>query len=338
MVSLDPVDFFGQGLYLPERSQSFSNDQCFLCGVILTPDTRSDEHVIPQWLLREFDLWDVTVSLVNQTMIRYRQLTIPCCIRCNTTYLADLERDMHIAYSGGIDGVQALGYDRLLLWLLKVSYGMFFRELFLPLDRRRPDLGTSLDREFLSRFAVHHVLLQAVRGVVQWGEQPATIIVYPTQTASDPPAANFDYTDNALGPFLGIRMGALGIIAVLQDWGAISDVGPKKLFVDAVNVGPLAPLQFRELMAFGMYVSASLVQERRLFIASDNGVTVIRPVPLPDDATLIEPFDPGRYAHALSRSLGVPIERVLLPGKAYPTFLHDDDGNPTPLPFNATYE
>jgi hypothetical protein len=338
MVSLEPADFFGQGVYLPERTQTFSNDQCFLCGVILTDATRSDEHVVAKWLLQEFDLWNVTISLVNQTTIPYRQLTIPCCTTCNTTHLADLEKDMQAAYRGGQAGIQALGYDRLLLWLLKVSYGLFFRELFLPFDRRQPERGPALDREFLSRFAVHHALLQAVRGIVRWREQPATIIVYPTQTSPTLARANFDYSDNALGPFLGVRMGAIGIIAVLQDWGAIAEVYPKKLYVDAANVGPLAPLQFRELIAFGMYVAANLVQERKLFIAADQGVTVVSPVPLPKGAKLIEPFNGEHYAHALARSLDVPIDRVWLPGEVYPTFLRDDEGKPTQLSFDAGYE
>src|SRR5687768_8784160 len=65
---------------------------CFLCAKKLTSRNRSDEHVFPKWMQTRFDLTNQEIILLNGTVIPYRQLTIPCCRRCNNTYLARIER------------------------------------------------------------------------------------------------------------------------------------------------------------------------------------------------------------------------------------------------------
>lgn len=64
---------------------------CFLCGVSLSADNRTDEDVFPQWLLHKFDLWNKRLTLLNGTTIPYRQIRIPCCGSCNNNHLSKLE-------------------------------------------------------------------------------------------------------------------------------------------------------------------------------------------------------------------------------------------------------
>src|SRR5262249_35334617 len=95
-----PVQWWGEG---PSRMQNpaeqlravlehpYEKETCFLCACALNNANRSDEHVIPRWLQREFNLWDQRLTLLNDTDIPYRQLTIPCCTRCNNETFAPLE-------------------------------------------------------------------------------------------------------------------------------------------------------------------------------------------------------------------------------------------------------
>jgi hypothetical protein len=49
------------------------------------------EHIFPKWLQRKLELWDRELNLLNDTSIRYRNLTIPACILCNGVILSKLE-------------------------------------------------------------------------------------------------------------------------------------------------------------------------------------------------------------------------------------------------------
>lgn len=52
--------------------------RCFLCGTDLMLAGNTDEHVIPKWAQRRYDLWNQTVTLLNGTGLKYSQLTVPC--------------------------------------------------------------------------------------------------------------------------------------------------------------------------------------------------------------------------------------------------------------------
>lgn len=62
-------------------------DTCFVCGDFAD----SDEHIIPKWIQRRYDLWNQKIRLPNDTTIAYRQLKIPCCKDCNNNVLSRLE-------------------------------------------------------------------------------------------------------------------------------------------------------------------------------------------------------------------------------------------------------
>ena len=44
---------------------ALDHDHCFLCGVELTDAIRTDEHVFPKWMQRDFDLWNEELNLLN---------------------------------------------------------------------------------------------------------------------------------------------------------------------------------------------------------------------------------------------------------------------------------
>src|SRR5262249_19009712 len=84
----DPGEVFA---YWPDRDRTLDWSRCFLCGVHLTKENRTDEHVFPQWMLRDFKLYDSEIELLNGTFIRYRALKIPCCSECNNYWLSQIE-------------------------------------------------------------------------------------------------------------------------------------------------------------------------------------------------------------------------------------------------------
>jgi len=56
---------------------------CFICGVEPSSVPFNDEHILPNWLLRKYDLHNHTITLPNGEEVKYGGYTIPCCESCN---------------------------------------------------------------------------------------------------------------------------------------------------------------------------------------------------------------------------------------------------------------
>ncbi len=320
----------------PGETQILSDDACFLCGVSLDDATRTDEDVFPKWLLGEFNQWNGRLTLLNGSLIKYSQMKIPCCSTCNNEYLSRIENTVRSAYIEGFDGFEALDRDVLFLWLAKIVYGILFREMSLAIDIRDRDAGTITDPAFLEQFRMHHYLLQGAVGRVTWDGNPASILLYRTMVSSSA-ERNFDFSDGPFGPFLSLRLGSIGIIAVLQDWGALEAYAWAQL--DRAKTMELAPLQFRELMAIGRYWAYKFNRVPKYLVDQRDGRGHVMVMPLGglSGGLLWDDFDHDEFAHMLAGTLGVSVDRVQTEGLMM-TWLRDDADNPVLMPFDAWYE
>ena len=253
----DPTPFVLEQGLLPDPAR------CFLCGDEVDGSNTTREHVFPQWLLNKFDLWNEPLTLLNGTAIQYRQLTIPCCAPCNNEHLSALENRVKAALSDGIDGIARLEQPDLYLWMVKIYYGLLFRNLTLPADRRSPASGNIVHREDLGRFRFLHLMLQGVRGVevrMQNAGTPGSCLIVPAQTSTLGHASlNWDYFDVPHVPFLAVRIGPLAIFAGMEDFGAMAHFAAQTKHFDAARRIELHPGQFQELSslcaAIAMWVS-----------------------------------------------------------------------------------
>lgn len=299
--------------------QPLSTSRCFLCGRHLVPKAtkepnapkrvteETEEHVFPKWLQHKHNLWDLSVTLLNNTPMKYRQIRIPCCLGCNTISLSQLETRVEAAFNDGYEGVSRMHPYDLFLWLAKLSYGLLFQELFLPASRPRPEAGTIASPAYLRMFKLQHVLLQgAFRRVLPYA-YPASVYLFKTQV-NEGPRSNFDFADNYIGPFLGLRSDDVGIIAILQDWGASRRV-QWRTFDAADPAQPLTAFQFKEVMAAAMTQAARLRWRPRIEYGETRSAIHVRPkssFTWPHD--LFAPYRHSLYVEALSRTTGLPPE------------------------------
>jgi hypothetical protein len=56
---------------------------CFICGAAPGDMPFNNEHVLPEWLSRRYNLFDRTIVLPNGNTLRYDRYTVPCCVPCN---------------------------------------------------------------------------------------------------------------------------------------------------------------------------------------------------------------------------------------------------------------
>ena len=98
-------------------------DCCFICGASPSDVPFNNEHVIPEWILRRFGLFDRSLTLPNGTSMRYDRYTVPCCVVCNGLMGRVIEQSISALTEGGYDAVNAWREQHgiLNLYVLSVS-------------------------------------------------------------------------------------------------------------------------------------------------------------------------------------------------------------------------
>ena len=242
---------------------------------------------------------------------------------------------MATAYRQGYEAVCTLERTTLFLWLAKIFYGIMYLELRLLQDRPDPQSGSILPPEFVQQYRMHHMLLQAGRGIVRWeqGSFPASMYFFRCQVV-DEQRLNFDYRDHLIKPFFSIRFGEVGIVAALQDWSAMEETLTIPKF-DLAHSLPLHPRQFSEVVAIGLHAYLKFNRIPTHLVESHPDHLLIRTAPLGGmvGGELFNPFDADEFAQLLAHCWQVPIEQIY-DGKAWVSLLVHPDGTPHHIPFN----
>jgi hypothetical protein len=317
--------------YWRDRDMALDHDHCFLCGITLSDSNRSDEHVFPKWIQRRFNLWNEELTLLNGTRIRYRSLTIPCCQDCNTYWLSQVEAEVASAFEEGHRAVAELDRTLLCLWMWKLYYGIHFKEVALPADRREADSRAIVSPGYLGRFAEVHHVLQAVRQRVRFQRVPGSVFVYEAQVP-ERPEHQFDYRDSRLTPFLAVRA-ADTVIMVSFDWEAMAALIDAPRLNAAASIA-LHPFQFAEVAAFGAYLAAKFNRAFAYLVRPEGDHDFVEPVLLmreeqAPDAPFFEPMDVEEWAVVLAEFLQRNVSDVIDPsGELAWTSLINQDGTP----------
>jgi hypothetical protein len=325
--------------FFSKEGWEYSDTECFLCLTSLTPENLTREHVFPKWLLNRHDLWDKSMTLMNKTLIKYGQLTIPCCLKCNGTYLSQMENEVKTAFAAGYEAVDAMDRRVLFSWLAKIFYGLLIKERHSLLDLRKQNGDKILSDDDLDRFAMHHLLMQTVRGDVNWhapnDQNPWSIFVLKCQTSDDQPHLNFDYIDENRIPFLAIRSGDVAIVSSLQDWGYLENSLELKHMVAAQQL-ELHPYQFKEIAIISCYMSMVFFQNRKIVLAAGEDKADIIPLPLPPQLTMN--IDDPQFLHiapSLAMHFQTPIEHIT-DGERVISTLAASDGTPWKMDWDGT--
>lgn len=320
--------------YWPDRDHALDHDHCFLCGSLLTDETRSEEHVFPQWLLRDFDLWQKTITLLNGTSIVYAALKIPACKECNNFWLSQVENNVAAAFRSGPEVVASLDQTLLACWLAKIYYGIHFKEIGLAVDRRDPEGPRILSAGELTRLRDLHHIMQAIRGRVQFARPLGSVFVFRAQAPAEP-SQRFDYRDARNISFLAIRVGTTAVVASLLDWGATSN-GMTMRVVEAARQLDLHPLQFAEVMGVIAYAAAQFIGEFVFHVYTGPKSDVLEPALIRDAGAEYDPvFAPISMrdaAEVQAAFMGFPVENIYdeEQGTLWST-VAQSDGTPIPM-------
>jgi hypothetical protein len=233
-------------------SDNIKSKKCFACGE--NPISGRGEHVLPLWLQSKHNLHEERLRLLNGTYLRYRQLTIPCCTKCNTGFLSRIEREVQAVLGRGEiqSQVEHLAVGR---WLAKIFYGLLVKETSLLKDRRFPAFGNILESDFLEDLTHCSLIFQSARKETRFeclhGPFPFTLYWYKIEKEADAPS--FHLVTNLFGQSIALRSGAIGLVFV-NDGGLQLEAGPKGPF--GLSGATVTAIQFSELVARAHYKAA----------------------------------------------------------------------------------
>jgi hypothetical protein len=320
--SYDHIDEFIKGL----ENRIIGRNICFLCLRGLDRTNRTEEHVIPRWLQKRFNLYGQEMNLLNATRIPYRKLTVPCCKECNEVALQPIEQKVKRALEKGVDGFRALDNITLFYWLGKILYGIIYKELFLSFERSDEHGRTIILQADLKRFEYPLFFLQATRKKVHFQRfVPGSFCIFKCQVPENQ-NLRWDFVDFPQGMFIGMRMDDVGLIGVIGDNGA--HMVFEDDYKDIIDF-PLHPLQFREVCAKFAY--SSTLREGTsgymISIGKDSPHEVLQSPPVSAYPRFSQ-WKNEEYAAFLSHYSGLPYEEVFVPGKGVASWLRDDSGSP----------
>ncbi|WP_165839182.1 hypothetical protein [Pseudomonas sp. NDM] len=324
-------------LYNAIRDHDFSETTCFLCGSNVENSQSSREHVFPKWLLRHFGLWDKPMTLLNGTKLAYRQLVIPCCQSCNNECLSSIEREVQERFVKGAAALASMNRERLMVWVLKIFYGLLYRELFLTLDRREPGAGNIVSVEDMEQYQLLHLILQSCRVPMQFSmmesDIPASIFVFNVQEPENVDV-RFDYKDDIVNRTMYLRLGQVGILAAF-DMGAQTFVGTD--FFSRYQGHPLHPVQFGELGA-NLFMKARVFNRTPKVMVGEYSQVVnftVFPMAGLSSAPVFGVWTAEDMAEALMFFLGYSLEEVMPVEGRNATWLENRDGSLRFIPMDA---
>lgn len=315
----------------------YQPDVCFVCGVPLTDENQTAEHIFPKWLQDRFQLWGQVLTLANTTGIQYEKLTIPCCFNCNNNLLSPLESRISAAVADGFDAVSKLPRFDLFRWLAKIYLGIQYKELSLAMDRRDPMAGSILTPEFVRRYAILHLWLQMSASEEHPDYTPGSLWLFPCQVPT-PVELQFDMRDDASNGFMGIRMGPVAIMADFLENGVHEKIAAS--ITEAVSKILLHPMQFIELVAMYAYAASLIGQETQIqFFEHERKLSFAFVWRSTADGTspFVREWNPAEFAEVLSFYSGTPADQIYFPPNMLKTFLRDPHGNYVYWPLGSRF-
>lgn len=219
--------------YKPFVSNDFHYERCFLCGIELNENNRTDEHIFPKWLQHKFNLWNQSLKILNHSTITYKRLIIPCCATCNNVHLSLMEQKFEKIFNKDFKELNV--HEELIIfqWTAKILYGTLYRELSLKFDIKNPTLGTILSPHHVEQYSNLHLLLQSIRIPTNVSDpKPWSIFVFKYNDDS------FNYINDVENLGFSIKLGRIGVTVIFEDGNAIEDyIGLlKKLIIFDLNL------------------------------------------------------------------------------------------------------
>lgn len=305
-----------------------SSQKCFLCGKILNRNNSTKEHIFPQWILKEFDLYNNVITLLNGTTFPYRMAVIPCCNNCNNMHLSQLEIYIKNETQKGYEHFfRNVSMIKLYQWCQLIFYKILYKETFLKDNIKDSTSSFIISEDQFKLLSLNHLFLRSIDKKIEFKDFfPGSIFICNLKCSHDK-SKNFDYFDSISHQCFGIRINDIGIIAVLGDTNL-----QKNLFNESYNDilnHILSPIQFKNLFAKCVFAQHNYNDPFHFEIGNitDESLTISIKFKEGISGNVYEVGNQDDYLSILASVFRCSHESFLLPNGKVGSLFYDKEGN-----------
>jgi hypothetical protein len=283
------------------RKDIVEGDRCFMCGASRDEKPFNDEHIVPDWVLRKFDLHRQHVTLPNGVSVPYARYLVPCCVECNGRLGKEVEEPISELLKGSyakvVEFVHAKGPWPLFAWM-----NLIYLKTHLKDQRLRFSLDQRVSAEKIGDYydwgSLHH--MHCVARAFHTGAKldhriMGSVLVLPAKLI--PGFGRFDYADLYEFKTTFIQLGEVAIFCVLNDACATLSLIKDRFF--KMIGGKLSPIQMREVLARLAHANQAITARPEFHTQFDNAVPHLS-VTHPDQFTA-DPGDPLELGRLMDR-------------------------------------
>lgn len=320
------MDKKANDIYDPFEQMTFTYDRCFLCGCLLDETNYSEEHVIPKWLQRKFDLWNSKLILLNGTSIKYKDLKIPCCKICNNTMSKKIENPIERGVSEGYEEFIKMDEKIIFQWLNKISYGFLFKELSLRAQLSNPDSDPIYKAEYLREHKMQYLFLKSLISNTTFVNNPWSILIFKINPDG---FESYWAIDNPFIKTFCIRMNDIGVVTHLMDNGYNKGFFMEHPEMRELLEKTLHPIQFAELCARFIYKSSLFYRDPFYITVFDENLSPNSIIANNLSGEGYKEWSQEEYANVLTfhwSNMGYSFDDVYKGNDLVLSFLRNEDG------------
>jgi hypothetical protein len=302
-----------------------SGDDCFICGADPSTKNFNGEHIIPDWVLRRFGLFDKEIILPNGDKKKYARYKVPCCVECNSLLGRDVETRVSKLLEGDFATISSRLTDEainlLFVWTTLVFLKTHLKDQVVRIekDQRKGDAVIGDGYDWSTMHHIHAIARSPYTDARLGANVVGSIRLY--EIEDDLTTETFDYVDFTLDHTLVVRVGSVGIVTTLTDAGAADHAWSERL---SVIHGPISEIQLREIGAMFACANRNLIYRPKFATTVHDGqdVEIINVMP---PQYQLNHYDPMAFGHALLFAIGPFVEKgaIMVDGTRDPNKVAD---------------
>lgn len=241
-----------------------NKEACFICGIERRDAEFNDEHVIPRWILKRYDLFSKKITLPNGKEFCYGKYKIPCCKACNSLLGDNIEKKIAEGFNGEFDEARKFFNENkklVFIWICLIYIKTHLKDRTFKYDfKSDKKISDDYDWEELHHI---HCMARSIHTNVKIDELVyGSMFIYPCGELDE--GEKYDYIDLYGTGTVLIRLGSFFIICVIGDSKLVSQLIKSR--TDRIT-GKLNFLQMRELYSRITYENLRIIDKPKYFTA-----------------------------------------------------------------------
>lgn len=317
-------------IYAPFERFNFSNKTCFLTGEPLSSEEEKIQ-VFPQWLMSRYGLEDKPFKLLDENIITYKDLKLPCQGTIHNAFLEPLEQEVAAAFNKGYEGIKQLDELKLFQWAGKLLYGIIFNEIQAGIRLMHAQGEEfSMSQSILLKFSQLHLLLQSINLPLIFEDfKPFSLFLFKVNNKPQ----EFGYRDEINTQTLALRVNDFGLLICLQD-NSSNYYYHQKVY-EQIKADTLHPIQFEEFSGRVFYSNYLFNRLPEYNILPVNNEIYIEEMPLRglSSKPLFDEWQNKTYGQVLEnfwKNWGFLLLEIIKNPEKPMSFLFDEAGNKIP--------